>query len=424
MKIRSALLSAVLGTACACFPNLAEAQTGAAPVITSQLVSSTVPAGTTVVLSATVTGSQPLNYEWLLNGSVLAVSAELDSGTVPSGSTSDAVISLPLDDVGPLSAGIYTLIVSNSFGSVTSNPATLVVTTDAYLTNFSARAQVSANNPLVVGLMVRNLVPPSPGDDAPNVWFKQLLFRGIGPGLATTFNVPEALGSTQLTLSGGTGPLVTNAGWTMGLLGGTAIPAQAATAASMSAVGAFPLLPGSADSAFAAAVPAGAYTTQTAGVNGEAGIALSEVFVADTPISGGALVTQLANASARALVGVGNSIFIGGFVVGGTTAESLLIRAVGPGLGSFGLTGVLPNPQLTICDASGKPVPFSVNGGGWSGSASFFAAVSAQVGAFPLADGSRDAALVITLPPGAYTAEVSDQKGATGLALLEFYDVR
>jgi hypothetical protein len=51
----------------------------------------------------------------------------------------------------------------------------------------------------------------------------------------------------------------------------------------------------------------------------------------------------------------------------------------------------------------------------------FTAAVSQQVGAFPLTDGGTDAVLLIDLPPGVYTAHVSDAAGGEGIALVEVY---
>jgi hypothetical protein len=127
----------------------------------------------------------------------------------------------------------------------------------------------------------------------------------------------------------------------------------------------------------------------------------------------------LTNISSRANVGTGNNILIGGFVVGGSTARAVLIRAIGPGLHSVsGLDGVLPNPQLTIYSGN---TPIYANTG-WGGDATITQAMI-QVGAFPLQAGSADSVLLVTLPPGGYTAQVQDVNGNSGLALVEVYQM-
>jgi hypothetical protein len=60
---------------------------------------------------------------------------------------------------------------------------------------------------------------------------------------------------------------------------------------------------------------------------------------------------------------------------------------------------------------------------GWNGDAQS-ASVAASVGAFAWpASSSNDSLLLVTLPPGAYTAEVSGAGGDTGVALVEVYEV-
>jgi len=93
--------------------------------------------------------------------------------------------------------------------------------------------------------------------------------------------------------------------------------------------------------------------------------------------------------------------------------RTVLIRAVGPTLATFGVGTPLANPALTIFDSAGRELARNDD---WDRS---LAATFVRAGAFPLSDGSLDAALVITLPPGAYTAQVT---GSTkGAALVEVY---
>jgi hypothetical protein len=108
-------------------------------------------------------------------------------------------------------------------------------------------------------------------------------------------------------------------------------------------------------------------------------------------------------------------------VVTGTDSKPMLIRAVGPGLTSLGVSGVLAKPRLQVY--SGSQVIASNTGWGTASNASEIAAVAASSGAFPLTANSADSALFLTLPPGAYTMIASGADGGTGVVLLETYDL-
>lgn len=129
---------------------------------------------------------------------------------------------------------------------------------------------------------------------------------------------------------------------------------------------------------------------------------------------------RLVNLSSRLRVaaGDGSRAVMAGFVVSGAAAQPMLIRAVGPGLAAFGLTDVVSTPGLQIFNQAGGVV---AENSGWNNSPEIGAAAAA-VGAFRLPAGSRDAAAIVTLPPGAYTAQVTTS-GSTGLVLIEVYDV-
>lgn len=126
---------------------------------------------------------------------------------------------------------------------------------------------------------------------------------------------------------------------------------------------------------------------------------------------------RLVNLSSRGAVGAGDDVVIAGFVVGGTAAKDLLIRAVGPTLSSQGVSGVLGQPRLQIFDTKGTVVAANTQWDATLGSA------FDQVGAFSLPAGSQDAALRVSLAPGAYTAMVSGATGAGGIALVEVYEM-
>jgi hypothetical protein len=129
---------------------------------------------------------------------------------------------------------------------------------------------------------------------------------------------------------------------------------------------------------------------------------------------------RLVNLSSRAYVGTGSGIEIAGFVISGQSSEQILIRAIGPTLASFGVSGTLPQPVLSLFDHSGNLIASNT---GWStnSNSAQIASVSASAGAFPLVVGSADSVLLVTLAPGQYTAQVSGMGGAEGNALAEVY---
>ena len=129
---------------------------------------------------------------------------------------------------------------------------------------------------------------------------------------------------------------------------------------------------------------------------------------------------RLINISARALVGSGDNELIAGMVVGGGTVRTVLIRAIGPSLAGFGVANALAETALEVFRA-GSSTAIALNDD-WGGGAILLTAF-AKVGAFALAPTSRDAAVLVRLAPGAYTARVTSTPGATGVALVEIYEV-
>ena len=193
-----------------------------------------------------------------------------------------------------------------------------------------------------------------------------------------------------------------------------------ATTNLMNSLGAYQIAPGSGDTAMVLTMPAGNNTAQISGVGSTTGVALCEIYDADltTPTA------RLINISARADVGTGNNILIGGFAISGTTAETVLIRAVGPGLndllpGVFPLSAVLNQPVLTILDGTGAAIYSNTV---WGGDPTI-AATFGTTGAFSLNPAHADSAQLISLPPGNYTAQVSGLNSGVGIALCEIYEV-
>ena len=135
--------------------------------------------------------------------------------------------------------------------------------------------------------------------------------------------------------------------------------------------------------------------------------------------------TALANISTRARVGTGDRLLIPGFVIGGSSAKRVLIRAVGPTLSQapFGVPGALADPELVLVRQSDNAVLASNDDWGTGQDAATLQAAFSEVHAFQLPLGSRDAALVVALPPGGYTAQVRGVAEQTGVALVEVYDM-
>jgi hypothetical protein len=202
----------------------------------------------------------------------------------------------------------------------------------------------------------------------------------------------------------------------------------ATTTTLMNSLGAFGFLPNSLDSAMLTTLPVGSYTSQVSGVGGVTGVALAEVYDNDPGIPSARLI----NISARCQVGTGFNILVAGLGISGNTSERVLLRGVGPGLTSvFGLPGTMTNPQLSLYDSTGTLIASNT---GWSspptpGTSSVVAVlqqasatVMQNVGAFPLVAGSTDAAMLVTLPPGDYTAQLAGVGGTTGIGLVEVYE--
>lgn len=124
----------------------------------------------------------------------------------------------------------------------------------------------------------------------------------------------------------------------------------------------------------------------------------------------------LINVATRAFVGRGEDVLIGGFIVEGVRSKRLLVRGAGPALAGFGVADALRDPLLRVF-SGGELVAESDD---WSGS-DIDAAVKAVV-AFPFPAGSADAAVVVTLGPGAYTAVLEGKGGQTGSGMIEVYD--
>lgn len=233
-----------------------------------------------------------------------------------------------------------------------------------------------------------------------------LLVRGVGPALAS-FGVTSALSEPRLEVFSGATKIGENDAW-----GGD--PRIAALASS---VGAFALPATSADTALLINAASGGYSAQITAKANSSGTVLAEVYDGCLSNGGGGSALRLINLSSRTRAGSGNDALIAGFTLSGGPS-TLLIRAAGASLTPFGVTGVLANPHLAIFSGSNQ---IAANDD-WSDDPAL-ASAFVSVGAFPLINRSVDAALVVTLPPGNYTAQVTGAAEEAGIALLEIYEM-
>ncbi|MSU48537.1 MAG: hypothetical protein EXS37_05490 [Opitutus sp.] len=140
---------------------------------------------------------------------------------------------------------------------------------------------------------------------------------------------------------------------------------------------------------------------------------------------------SLVNISTLARVASGTDSLTSGFVISAQSNRNVLVRAIGPTLAVFGVKDVLSRPMLAVFQGERLVASNSGWAGGGAGVASQRAAESEilidafdRAGAFRLADDtSPDAALVLSLAPGAYTVQVKSGDGTPGSVLREIYDL-
>jgi hypothetical protein len=165
------------------------------------------------------------------------------------------------------------------------------------------------------------------------------------------------------------------------------------------------------ESALVLTLAPGSYTAIVRGVTASAGIAVVEVY--DLGASGNS--SRLANLSTRGSVGTGENVMIGGFIVGGTQATRVVVRAIGSSLTRFGVAGVLTDPMLEVHDGNGAVVAQDDD---WR---MYQEQLLIDMGLAPVDD--HEAAMFLVLQPGAYTAIVRGKDNGTGVGLVEVYNL-
>lgn len=360
------------------------------PVFLQQPANVQVANNSTVVFNASAQGAT--SYQWRKNGAVLP--NETEPTLVLFGATNSEV-------------GAYSVVAGNAAGSVPSLPANLTIATGfdfGRLTNLSILTDLTATTrSFTLGTVVGG---------ASTTGMKPLVIRAVGPSLGQApLNVVGALPDAKLELYAGSTVVAANDDWA---------GAPALTAA-FAQVGAFPFTGAdSKDAAIALDLESrsSGYTVVVSAGAGATGRVIAEIYDATSPTGFRANTPRLVNVSVSKQIDAGGSL-TAGFVIGGSTAKTVLVRAVGPGLGVFGVPGVMADPRLDLFNASSVRIASNDN---WGGGAQLTTA-GGRVGAFEIANKqSTDAMLLVTLVPGNYTAEVRGTNGG-GTALVEVYEV-
>lgn len=181
------------------------------------------------------------------------------------------------------------------------------------------------------------------------------------------------------------------------------------------------------ESAILVTLDPGPYTAIVSGVGGGTGVGLVEVFEVGTTTN-----SRLTNISTRGLVGTGDDVMIGGLIIAGTDPKTVLIRARGPVLTDFGVPGELSDPFLQLF--SGQTViaqndnwqvtdPLCDSPAVSCGGTAEITATGLDPCVGNLTGCSQESAILVTLPPGPYTAIVSGVSGGTGVGLVEVFEV-
>lgn len=348
-----------------------------APSITLQPLSKVVAPGDSFTLLVSAQGAGNA-YQWYLNGNALA------------GEIQNAMVR---NTVNSADAGNYTVRITNSAGSITSNAATVTISSSApVLANLSVRTRVAANQAITAGFV------------ASGSGKKRVLIRAVGPTLGE-YGVAGTMVDPKITLYRAGTAVSTNDNWT-GL------------SSAFTAVGAFALTAGSKDAAMLTDIDTNtSYSVEVSGANGGAGVVLVEVYDADT-----APTSKLVNVSIRAQVGTGSDTLILGFVVAGAGNHTFLVRGSGPALTKYGVVGAVEDPNLALRDSNDRVLLTNDN---WNLAEyqSEMALAANFVGAFALDQGSKDASSLALITNGVYSAQINSTDGGLGEALVEIYDV-
>jgi hypothetical protein len=357
-----------------------------APIVAAAPQSQAAGPGDTVRLSVTAQNTSGAAYQWFKDGTPLVGANSPVYTTTASGAN----------------LGSYTVAITTPTGTATSAAAVISLagaTNPGRLVNLSLLTAIeSATDSFTMGTVIGG---------SGTLGTQPVLIRAAGPALGA-LGVGGTLADPNLEFFAGSAKVGENDNWAGG----------AALSDAFAAVGAFPYAaPTSKDAAiFNPAIAPGGYSIRVTGNGGATGTVIAELYDSTPSNAFTSTTPRLINVSVLKQIGSGFTV---GFVIGGATPRTVLVRAVGPGLAAVGVTsGFVADPRLALFAGSTK-----INeSDDWGGTAALAAAM-AQVGAFAIPASSRDAALLATLQPGSYSVQVSAPAGTGGLVIAEVYEV-
>jgi hypothetical protein len=316
-------------------------------------------------------------------------------------------LNTPYDGPGAFADGYFVLDYGVNYGSHSFDvyrAPTPSPTPASQLGNISTRAFVQAgDNVMIGGFIVQGAEP------------KRVIIRAIAPEL-TQYGVPDPLANPTLELHDSTGALIaSNDNWQSTIIGGIITSDQRRDIRNSGHA------PGDGrESAIIADLPGGNYTAIVRGVNDTTGVALVEVYDLSPETN-----SMLANLSTRSFVQTGDNVMIGGFIVQGTAAKSVIVRAIGPELTQYGVPNILFDPTLELHDHAGALIASNDN---WQhtiiGGIITMNQVHDIMNSGHAPGDPSESAIIAELPPGNYTAIVRGVNDTTGVGLVEVYDLQ
>lgn len=412
----------------------------AAPVITTQPVASqTITAGTSATITVAASGNPAPTYQWRKNGSNIA------------GATN---ATLTLKTVTSADAANYSVVVSNSLGTVVSDNSLLVVQMAPVISTQPVAQAVAAGATARFSVVVAAIPGATlqwykdgvaiPGATSAVLTLTAVAYKDVGNYSVVASNLLGSVTSKTVSLIIAAPPVITSqpqsqivstktsVTFAVGATGspaptyqwkknGASIPGATKPTFTLKSVNKYDSATYSVDISNVVGwtssnrVTLTVYGTTGKGPNetdGDSGVPTVE--------GDGSMDARLVNLSVRATAGAGADGLIVGFVINGPTTKPVLIRGIGPTLRDFGVINALADPKLGLY--SGSTLVTENDDWGVNENAVQIAETSARVGAFGLGGQAADAALMATLESGAYTAQVTGKDANNGVALVEVYD--
>ncbi len=282
--------------------------------------------------------------------------------------------------------------ISNAFGGDGSDIGALEVLS-GFVGNFSTRLPVGTDdNVLIEGFIVQG----------PSGSTKKIIVRAIGPSLAP-FGITDALANPTLEIrDANNATIASNDNWRTTQIGGIITSDQAQEIASS---GATPT--NDFESAIIANLAPGSYTAVVAGSGRTVGTGVVDAYDLSA-----ASPARLANVATRGVIAPGDKLMIAGFIIQNGPVRAV-VRAVGPSLTAFGINNALPDTTLQIKTSDGTTV---IENDDWQTNQKAELENTGLQPSHPL-----EAAVVVTLQPGQYTAQVRGKPETTGIGVVQVY---